>query len=892
MATLDTKLKQEFINSINRVNGTSIAPADIDFGSVRNTSSGLYNAAIDAEATGDKDALVTGEKSFLYTRVDISKLEGLLCTTLAARPAARTGDLLAEINRNCKLDLTLSDIYNETISLGGEEGDTFVLRCSDTSAKYTGQLRFTMHLRSSILVRGKMQVTQGTRYRIFTNGSVMVRNAPHTLLTINGVEHTIDVDGYLTPTVPTGEWDFYYCCPTLGTFGQNAPITQIDLFMALDNSLTSGGSHFASNKTLTRIGDDIFRGSLGPITLDRFCSQCTNLVSVGEGFFASPAGYSSYANAFSGCTALATFGESEMLVDVNPVSSAENMFSNCGNLDRIPANVFKNSPSLWMIAGAFSGVGRTAANRTYIPDELFDGAPAIANASNVFLNVKSRHWPSRLFNNHDKLSNLGLAFSGSDIPVLENGAFSKIASVYNANTALQNTVLSRVGSGIFPPASSGRADSMFSGARIGEVDANAFTSTKFISIDAMFNSATITNELPNIFAGQTNLTTLVSVFRSAKISLTEANKVLFADMVNVTDISNLFYATTFVNGILPKGIFDALGKVTALTSSFREAKGGDVILTVPAGLFANQNLASDFSLVFVSTTNIQFAGSVLPTANSAATLYNTFGSCSATEFPVDLLINGAGITSLQRAFETTAVTTLPVGFFDACVNVTTIDTMLSGARNLGTLPSDIFKAFGKVTSAVSLFANLKQPFIIPEGLFDPLVNVQDMHYLFRNAVSVVLPKNVFFKCVKLASFYSPFEKVALGGDVENMFNPAIAAHAPNVSNLFYQLALNNTNFGTVVANIPLTGNITTALGNIPTSLPLKVTQLLSTLGVSSSNHILDVNDVTLPRLFLLNAIWLTGSRDELIKGLWGVSDASMVPTATTDNVLSGVKNVT
>lgn len=892
MATLDTNLKKEFVDSINRVNGTTITPSDIDFGDIRKTSSGLFNAAIETKAKGGADALVTGEKTFLYKRVDISTLEGLLCTTLAARPVVRTADLLDEINRNCKLNLTLSDIYNETISLTGEEGDTFVLRCSDTSPKYIGQLRFTMHLRSSVVLRGKMQVTSGTRYRIFTNGSTMFRNAPYTLLLINGVEHTIAEDGYLTPTVETGEWDFYYCCPSLGTFGQNAPISELDLFMTLDNSLVSGSGFFSGNKTLTRIGDDIFRGSAGVITLDKFCYQCTNLVSVGENFFASPMGYSSYASAFFGCGALATFGETDVLANPNPIGTADSMFQGCGKLSRIPADLFKNAPDLSIVTSAFNSVGSTADNGTYIPDELFDGAPNLTTAGSVFLNVKSRHWPARIFNNHSKLTNLNMAFNSSDIPTLADGALAQIAPSYSVTAAFQYTNLARLGAGLLPAGSVGFVDSMFSNAKIGTVDANVFTGTKFNSAGSLFNSATITDELPNIFVGQTNLTNIVGMFRSAKINLTEANKTLFADMVNVTDITSLFYGTTFDNGVLPKGIFDALVKVTALTATFREAKGGQTILTVPSGLFAKQNLAKDFSLIFVGSGNIQFEGSILPTANSATSLYNAFGGSAANTLPVDLLANAGNVTDMRRTFETTAVSEFPAGFFDACVNVTTIDSMLSGARYLNTLPADIFAAFGNVVNATSLFNSIKQPFIVPEGLFDPLVNVTDMHYLFRYAPSVVLPKKAFYENVKLTSFYNPFERVALGGDVEDMFNPALAALTPNISGLFQQLALGNTNFGKVAANIPLTGNITMAMANIPTSLTMTVPELLLTLGVSSTNHILDVNDVTLPRLFLLNGVWLSGSRDALIKGLWGVADASMVPTSTTDIVLSGVNIVT
>jgi hypothetical protein len=38
---------------------------------------------------------------------------------------------------------------------------------------------------------------------------------------------------------------------------------------------------------------------------------------------------------------------------------------------------------------------------------------------------------------------------------------------------------------------------------------------------------------------------------------------------------------------------------------------------------------------------------------------------------------------------------------------------------------------------------------------------------------------------------------------------------------------------------------------------------------------------------LLNATWLTGTKDRMIRGLWQTSDPSSIPAATVNSALSG-----
>lgn len=889
MAEIDATVKKQFVDSINRVNKSNLTLGDLEFGEIRQTSSGLHNATIDATGVSEK---ASGEKTFLYTRIDISKYVGLLCTTLVARPAVRVSDLLDEINRNCKLGLNVTDIIDEVVNLNGDEGETFTLRCSSDSPKYTGSLQFTMHVKAAIAVSGIMSVLKGARFRVYNGANAAAGYAPYTTLLIGGIEHQIGNDGYVTIAADSGDVPFYYSGPTLGTFGQNAPIKVLSRFIAMDDTVASGYLFFFNNRTLETIGDDIFRGSLGVISLNRFCASCTRLTSVGSGFFSAPHGYSSYEGTFNGCDHLTTIGESDVKIDNQPLTSANNMFLGCRRLEKIPDNIFKNCGNLVDVNSAFYSVGIDAPELSYFPEGLFDSAPNITDAGNVFNSARARHWPSRVFKNHTSLSIIASGFANSNIPKVPDGEFTALSKSLNASLAFQNTTLTSVGSGLFPTGGSVNVDSLFLGAKIDTVDRDIFNGATLTSVVSLFNGATIIDPIPNLFPDHTEITSLFSLFRGATITLTEENRALFESLTEVTNIGSIFYSTVFRTGVLPAGIFDNLVKVTELTYAFRAARGGDATLVIPVGIFANQNLAKDFSLVFVSTANIRFEGSVLPSSGSATTLYNMFGSCGATEFPADLLANGGGVLSLQRAFESTVVTEIPDGFFDACRNVTNINSLFSSARNLTTVPADCFAVFDKVTSAVQLFATWKQPFNVPEGLFDPLVNVKDMGSLFYNSVAVTLPKNAFFNCINLTSFTQPFLNVALSGDLENMFNPLLAEKATDITRLFQRVDMQNTNFGNVVMNIPLTGTISQAFEANPNTVSLDVSDFLIAIGADETNHILDVNDKVKPSGFIVTGHWLSGSKSDLIKGLWGVSDAAMVPTDVVDTVLFGVSSVT
>ena len=892
MSLRDSVTKKAFVDAINDANGTRIGVNQIDFTGVESSANSTRNSKVHAKASAVAGNTVEGQADFNYNRVDLKSLESVLSTTLPARPLVNVSDVLEEINRNCKLNLEVSDIIDSAINLKGEVGESFTLRCSPSSPKYTGTLTFTLVARAAYLVRGKVSVKGATKYRVYgATSSATFPDYLYAYLSIGGIVHPIDKNGYFTTQVETGEWDIYYAAPSLGTVGSSLPFTELHRLVAFNGNKISG-SVFMYNNTLREIGDDVFLGNTNPVDANRTFFQCRNLVKVGSGFANHAGGFSSLYQTFSQCSALADFGDTENPQTNHPNKTISGLFNNCNVLKNIPAGLFKGMVNVTDASNAFTMAGNSTPDGCTLGEGMLDDMVSLTTAAYMFDYCQAVKWPARLFKTHPNLSNVFSVLSHTNIDVIEDGFFAGCSgSGITATAAFQKTQPTSIGASLFPQGARVGASSIFSTATIASMSVDVFKGAVLTTLDNAFNGANVTIDFPNILKGQTEVTSLFSMFSNANINLTEENATLFADLVKVTNISQLFYGTKFRSGYCPPGLLDKLVNVTNLVMCFRGASGGTAKLTIPVGIFANQGLATDFSNIFVSTTNIEFLGSVLPKAKSAKSLYDAFGSCGATSFPADLLAYADNVTNGARLFEGCVVSSLPENIFESMVNCTTISSLFIGAKNLTTLPANIFKPFGKVTTAAEMFSNIKQSFEVPEGLFDPLVSVTDIHYLFRYAPKVTIPKGMFAKLPLLSLAYSLFDRAELTGDLTDFFHPELYKNKPNVSGLFYNLTLTNLNVGKTKANIPLTGTVSTMFGNSKNG-DVSVDDFLQLFADATENTIPLVDSTTNTTFFLLNALWLVGSRDALVRALWGVTDATTVNKSVVDNALSGTKNLT
>lgn len=891
MSLRDSVTKKAFVEAINDANGTRIRVNQIDLTGVDASGGSTRNSKVHTKASSIVGNTVEGKADFNYNRVDLKTLEGSLSTFLPARPLTKVSDALEEINRNCKLNLEISDIVDGDINLNGEDGEMFVLRCTTSSPKYTGSLTFTLTARSGYLIRGKLSVTENTVYRVFgTTATVKFTDHLYAYLLINGVHHPIALDGSFTTQVPTGVWDVYYASPSLGTVGTTLPFIEVNRIVAYGGRPLPK-SLFMYSPSLVTIGDDLFVGNTQPIDAYRMFFQCRKLANVGTGFASHASGFSSLYQTFSHCDVLATFGETDNPQADHPTTTIAGIFNSCPKLTNVPKGLFKGLARVTDASNAFTMTGAQTKDGCILPEGLLDEMPLLTLASFIFDHCRAISWPANLFEKQTRLSNVHSAFAYANLPFIPDGIFANCSDFISATAVFQGTRPTRVGARLFPEGAAVSAASIFSNTAIENIDKDVFAGAMLSNIDSGFANGAVTDNFPNLLAGQVKLTSLFNVFANAQIRLAEENAALFADQRAVTTINKLFNGTRFSGGSLPAGIFDNMVNITNATACFQSASGLGAKLRIPNGLFTNQHLLADCSNLFTGAKNIEFVGNVLPKNGAARILYNTFGGTDATDFPSSLLDYAENVTDASRLFEGCVVSEMPSGILDSLVSVVTVDGMFGNVTNLKTLPASSFKAFGNVTSASEMFLNIKQIFIIPEGLFDPMVKLENIRYLFRYAAGVKLPKGLFAKLTSLTVAYSIFERVPLTGTVENMFHPELYKNKPSLSGFFYNLQLGGTDFGKVVSNIPLTGNMATFLGNVK-GLELTVDQLTTALGVSTDNKFEVSTAVTNTNLFLLNALWLTGSRDELIKKLWGVDNVNDVSAAVVNNALSGAINLT
>lgn len=159
-----------------------------------------------------------------------------------------------------------------------------------------------------------------------------------------------------------------------------------------------------------------------------------------------------------------------------------------------------------------------------------------------------------------------------------------------------------------------------------------------------------------------------------------------------------------------------------------------------------------------------------------------------------------GITSLNNAFKSSAISTLPDNTCDILAGVKTMNNafvdcarlntlpphmfskytgtqlqgVFNGCRALTEIPADLFEGAESVTTltAVFTFTGITE---IPEGLLDPLVNLQRTTTLFRGSPVEKVPENLFAKNPKLLQVRNAFQETAITSIPENIFanNPKL-----------------------------------------------------------------------------------------------------------------------
>ncbi|QXO10864.1 hypothetical protein pEaSNUABM54_00038 [Erwinia phage pEa_SNUABM_54] len=886
MSVTNVKVKQEFIDSINRVNGTALTASDLVLDGVANASGSGINASVVGTAVEGTDSNVKGSKTFLYNRINLNSMVGKLCQTLTARPVTYVAELLEDINKATKLNLTLDDIINDKLDLLGEEGETFTLRCQPSSPKYTGSLPITMHLSGTVLLRGRMSLVKGKNYSIYPNSqTAMVSNAPFTTFTINGVDHTFNPDGTFTANVETGEWDFYYSTSYLSVFGRNAPITHIDRLMCVDGSLSSGGPVFTYNNSLLSIGDDIFRGNVGSVSLYQMFLQCRSLKTIGTDFMAAPDGYNSLDSTFSGCNVLESMGDTIVRASTQPYTTATSLFNGCVLLERIPAGLFSGASNLTTLNNAFSQMGARTTDGCWVGESLFDDVVGLKAMASCFASAKISNWPTKLFKNHPNLENLTMAFRSSNIRTIPDGMLDKCSKgTLIIGSAFSNCTLTSVGSRILPQGSKCPASSSFSNSRLSNVSKDVFAGALVTDAYSMFAGSTFTDKVPNVFANQSAITSIARLFASANVALTDDNANMFADLIGATTMANLFNGATLTNSIIPKGMFDPLVNVTDCTQAFYLLKSSiDTPIVIHDGLLAKMANAADFTLLFSGAVNLDFKGYVLPDSKSAKILTGAF-QVIADNYPDSLLKNAENVVAANNLFVGAKINAIDGALIGTLKSVTDLTGAFRVAGNL-TIKKGAFDNLPNVAN-ISNLANVgvtsSNSVVIEEGAFDGAVGLTNAYRAFGFMAGVDLPKGLFKNCKLLTNLGSIFERSTLTGTLDGFLSKETMSNPlTSTANAFNVAVITNLSKSGVL-NLPLVGTALMTFANSKNGFPITVAQFLAWVGVSATNHFTTDKVQT---GFILNATWIEGETDDLVRGLWQISDASLIDDTTRRAVL-------
>lgn len=105
----------------------------------------------------------------------------------------------------------------------------------------------------------------------------------------------------------------------------------------------------------------------------------------------------------------------------------------------------------------------------------------------------------------------------------------------------------------------------------------------------------------------------------------------------------------------------------------------------------------------------------------------------------------------------TKLTSIPVGLFDKCIEVTSFMTCFYFCSQLQSIPEHLFDNCTKVTSFYACFFGCKQLQSIPKGLFDNCTKVTSFDDCFRNCSKLQsIPEGLFDNCVEATSFIACF----------------------------------------------------------------------------------------------------------------------------------------
>lgn len=397
-----------------------------------------------------------------------------------------------------------------------------------------------------------------------------------------------------------------------------------ELFDACRSSVVNTRAAFQSCVNLTKIPDGLFSDFVKDTSFNNVFRGCTSLSStIPADLFAGCSSVLDFSNAFYSCSSLQSdpndpngyFVPEDLFWDSPLVRSFENTFSQCRNLTgKIPEKLFQNKHHCLSFKATFASIGDgidtdygkglhgDPATGMLVPKDLFAEAPGAIDFTNTFRAAFGRrgtggYIPEALFSRNTAAR----YFSGV---------------FYGALTATADPDPIRNPNGYILPAG------LFSNNKV-ETIANAFTNLIAAAgpiPPGLFDTCGDCEDMQGVFLGCTGITAIPAD--------------LFKNCQKVTNLAMIFRRTAITR--VPAGLFDPCINVTAFSGPWRHPNGTstmwgafencDRLEELPAGLFAKNTKATDFTAVFAGCPRLKLRDDLFIDPAAGITASNRFAS--------------------------------------------------------------------------------------------------------------------------------------------------------------------------------------------------------------------------------------------------------------------------
>ena len=518
----------------------------------------------------------------------------------------------------------------------------------------------------------------------------------------------------------------------------------------------------------------------------------------------------------------------------------DDMFYSCGNINKIPADLFYNCPELNSVCNVFGATGITSIDKDIfsknpvlddasqvfsqtpleeVPAGLFDHNPEITTFNAVFSNCKYlKKVPAGLFAKQTKVETFRMAFNYTALEEIPENLFGENYENTNFQSAFSHTNIKSIPEHLFKGFSKVETFmSCFNGCELLEtIPANLFTesgaltafptkaSNKSSCLNMVFEDCASLKTIPaGLFDGFSQVTGLSSIFEGCS-SLESVPAGLFKDFVNVTTFATMFKGCTSLK-TLPSGVFEGLSKVTSFSGLFQDCTS---LESIPANILAGCDKVTNISKMFYGCTSLKTVD-VNAFADGAAVtnVGSLFEGCTSLEtIPGDVFKELKKATSTTRIFYGSGLKTVPSGLLKPFESATSFDQVFAECKALETVEADVFPGgskaktltkmffndtalknvglmFGEANTAASgtianLFDGCTALETVPAGLFDNLDAVTTATYVFQNSGIKTLPAAIFGGMDKATTFSSCFKNCdSMVEGPHNLFGSSATANS-------------------------------------------------------------------------------------------------------------------